>query len=226
MASGHEPGSDDVTQLDARLALSRELHGLVVHELGNPLQSLAVLVELTRDALRDADGDGDGDGNGNSAYVDRLDRALGSVDRLRGVLHNARIARATLAGRGDEPATWGTILDKLENLMAERMTRLRIEVVRTTEAIDDEPIAAGPMREAVLAGLFEACEAVRQERPRVGQIVLKGGREGGVAHLGFDLRADGEAVEFRPEARPRLEALLASAGRVELVGVELRVSAS
>src|SRR5690606_25258146 len=84
-----EPHVLPVTRrLAAELELARAVHGLTIHELGNPLQSLLVLIELTRDELCTA-------GVGGRS-VERLDRALASVERLRRVLLGSGAVRASL----------------------------------------------------------------------------------------------------------------------------------
>src|SRR5690606_33733808 len=76
-------------RLAAQLELERAIHGLMIHELGNPLQSLLVLIELSRDELADAAVGDDLRTTPGAEWVarpaERLDRALTSIGRLREV---------------------------------------------------------------------------------------------------------------------------------------------
>lgn len=142
-------------RLTAELELVRAVHGITVHELGNPLQSLLVLLELARDELRDASIEG--------RAIERLDRALDSVERLRRILLSSSAVKVSLADAERTP-DWGRLLDALVGFVGERLTQLRATVVRFTDEIDRRPVALGCVREATLGLLVDACRQVRDAR--------------------------------------------------------------
>ena len=151
-----EPLDSTVTRrLAAELELASAVHGLTIHELGNPLQSLLVLIELTRDELRAAEFEG--------RAVERLDRALGSVERLRRILLSSGAVRTSLDDAERAP-DWGRLLDALTGFVGERLTQLRATLVRFTDDIDLRPVALGSVREATLSLLVDACRQVRDAR--------------------------------------------------------------
>jgi hypothetical protein len=151
-----EPRESSVTrQLAAELELVRAVHSLTVHELGNPLQSLLVLIELARDELRDAGVEG--------RTVERLDRALASVERLRRVLLSSSAVKTSL-GDAERTPDWGRLLDALVGFIGERLSSLRATMVRYTDEIDHRPVALGCVREATLSLLVDACRQVRDAR--------------------------------------------------------------
>ncbi len=142
-------------RLAAELELARAVHGLTIHELGNPLQSLLVLIELSRDELRAAGIEG--------RAVERLDRALESIERLRRILLRSSGVRASLADP-DRAPDWGRLLDELGGFVGERLTQLRANLVRFTDDIDDRPAEPSCVRMATLGVLVGACIKVRDAR--------------------------------------------------------------
>ncbi|HVH99458.1 MAG TPA: hypothetical protein VM869_12120 [Enhygromyxa sp.] len=142
-------------RLVAELELARAVHSLTVHELGNPLQSLLVLIELSRDELRAAGLEG--------RTLERLDRALDSIERLRRILLSSGAVRTCLTELERVP-DWGRLLDALAGFIGERLTQLRATLVRFTDEIDHRPVALGPVREATLSLLIEAVRQVRDAR--------------------------------------------------------------
>jgi hypothetical protein len=151
-----EPRESSVTRrLAAELELTRAVHGLTIHELGNPLQSLLVLLELARDELHGAGFEG--------RTIERLDRALDSVERLRRILLSSSAVKNSL-GDAQRAPDWGRLLDALTDFVGERLGQLRATLVRFTDEIDRRPIALGCVREATLGLLVEACRQVRDAR--------------------------------------------------------------
>ncbi len=142
-------------RLAAELELARAVHSLTIHELGNPLQSLLVLLELSRDDLREAGVEG--------RPVDRLDRALESIERLRRILLRSTGVRASLADDGRAP-DWGSLLDELGGFVGERLSSLRATLVRFSDEIDPRSVAPASVRAATLALLVGACNLVRDAR--------------------------------------------------------------
>lgn len=208
-----EPSAAESAQ-EARLALAQALQGLLVHELGNPLQSLSVLVELTHEELAE---------RGDERSATRLARALESLERLRHLLHEAGSIRSILLGRGDEPRGWGVVVEHVLGLLADRLRRLRITVRSDITAIAELPIPPGALREALLACVLEACDQVRRDHLEDASLVLEGRIVHGVAGLCLGLRAGEERRSLGEGGfEARLEALLAEAtGRVTREGGEL-----
>lgn len=160
----------------AELRLVNGVHGLVTHELGNPLQSLVVLVELTRDELQACAPDDPG--------VSRLSRALESVDRFRSVLVNSSRVRMELFGLGDEQLSqrrWGKTLDVLLPIVEHRLSR--VEFHRGTAAIDEHPIAPAFPSSVLLAMLVGVSEQLRATNSRGVRVDLDGALVEGQARL-------------------------------------------
>ena len=161
-------------RLRAELELTRAIHAVTIHELGNPLQSLLVSVELSRDELRVAEREG---GAVERRAVDRLDRALESVARLRSVLLRATAIRAELQAKPgererDEP--WGRFLDEIGGFMAERLAQVRAQLIRSTAEIDPRPIVGDALRPATFALLLGVTQQLREARGRDWTVTLTG----------------------------------------------------
>src|SRR5690606_10251542 len=138
-----------------------------IHELGNPLQSLLVLIELSRDELADAAVGDDLRTTPGAEWVarpaERLDRALTSIGRLREVLLSSGRIRAILGNglrAGDPRSHWGPLLDDFLGLIGERLTQLRAGLIRSSEAINRRPVAPGFVRAATLALLVGVSEQI------------------------------------------------------------------
>jgi len=201
-----EPHVLPVTRrLAAELELARAVHGLTIHELGNPLQSLLVLIELTRDELCTA-------GVGGRS-VERLDRALASVERLRRVLLGSGAVRASLDDVERAP-DWGRLLDALVGFVGERLTQLRATLVRFTEEIDDRPLALGSVREATLSVLIDACRQVRDARSDGMTVELHGRVLRDQTCLRVAIHGPSGPIELDEQAGARLEDLLADSADV------------
>ncbi|MFO7567793.1 MAG: hypothetical protein R6X02_34440 [Enhygromyxa sp.] len=149
------PQSSVERRLAAELELARAVHGLTVHELGNPLQSLLVLIELARDELHSAGVEG--------RTLERLDRALDSVERLRRILLSSGAVKISLDDAERTP-DWGRLLDAMTGFVGERLGQLRATLVRFTDEIDRRPVARGCVREATLGVLVGVCRQVREAR--------------------------------------------------------------
>lgn len=194
------PRDSTVTRrLAAELELARALHSLTVHELGNPLQSLLVLIELSRDELRAAGIEG--------RTLARLDRALESVERLRRILLSSTAVRSCLVEL-DRAPDWGRLLDALVGFVDERLTQLRATLVRFTDEIDRRPVALGSVREATLSLLIEAVRQVRDARSDGMTLEISGRMLQAKACLRVAVRGPAGPVELDEHTIAQVEALL------------------
>lgn len=193
-------GGADARRLAASLALARELQGVLVHEFGNPLQSVAVLVELAHDSLAAR---GPDEAGGVERETQRLAKALDATQRLRELIHRSSGLRTLLDGR--KSGTWGDLLDQIVGLLGPRLERLRVTIERDTAAIDGFALAPGPRGEACLALVLDASEQIRSQR--LGRTALVLGADAQSLRVG--LRPEGgEPVAVAPEAIARAHALL------------------
>jgi hypothetical protein len=194
------PRDSTVTRrLAAELELARAVHSLTVHELGNPLQSLLVLIELSRDELRAAGIEG--------RTLQRLDRALDSVERLRRILLSSTAVRSCLVELERAP-DWGRLLDALVGFVGERLTQLRATLVRFTEEIDRRPVPLGSVREATLSVLIEAVRQVRDARSDGMTLEISGRMLQAQACLRVAVRGPTGPVELDEQTITQVEALL------------------
>ena len=209
--------TDAARRYAAELRLSTRLQGLVAHELGNPLQSLVVLVELTRDELAARDPQDRG--------VARLDRALESVDRFRDVLIAAGRVRQLVFNPGPDARAWAGVLDELITAVAHRL--VRVEFHRATEAIDALPHSPGLPPAAVLAALVGVGEQLRRLAPEGVRVELRGDVDDGRVELKLILTTGDRAVELEAGLGDWLADLLAESpgARVELCAGTLTLSA-
>jgi hypothetical protein len=201
-----EPRDSTVTRrLAAELELARAVHSLTVHELGNPLQSLLVLIELSRDELSAAGIEG--------RTLARLDRALESIERLRRILLSSGAVRTSLAEVERAP-DWGHLLDALVGFASERLTQLRATLVRFTDEIDHRPVALGAVREATLSLLIDACRQVRDARSDGMTVELHGRVLREQTCLRVAVHGPTAPVEFDERSVAQVEALLGDADDV------------
>lgn len=190
-------------QLTAELELARSVHSLTIHELGNPLQSLLVLIELSRDELREAGIEG--------RPIDRLDRALESIERLRRILLGSSAVRTSLTDAQRVP-DWGSLLDALAGFVGERLSQLRATLVRFTDEIDRQPVALGVVREATLSLLIEAARQVRDARSDGLTIELHGRVLQGRTCLRVAVHGPSGPIELDEQTLAQVEALLGQQG--------------
>ena len=195
----------ELERLRAQLELARELQGFLVHELGNPLQSASMMVELGVDELRSGDPQG--------TATSKLERGLESIERLRDLHLRIGGVRALLGGRRSPvESSWGRVLDEFAGLLCERLVRGRLSWERDTTAIDAMPMPTGALREATLTLLLGACESARDARLTSGALVLLGERDDpswgpGVA-LRMVLRTEERTVPLGDAAIERARVLL------------------
>jgi hypothetical protein len=189
-------------RLAAELELARAVHGLMIHELGNPLQSLLVLIELSRDELHAAGIEG--------RTVTRLDRALESIERLRQILLSSSALRISLTDAERTP-DWGQLLDTLAGFVGERLHQLRATLVRFTDEIDRRPVSLGGVREAALSVLIGACQQVRAARSDGMTVELHGRVLREQTCLRVAIQGPTGPVEFDERTATSLEALLGDA---------------
>ncbi|PRQ02738.1 hypothetical protein ENSA5_20900 [Enhygromyxa salina] len=192
-------------RLAGELRLARAVHERVIHELGNPLQSLAMLVELTRDELRAQAPDGPG--------VARLDRALVSVERIRRVLVASGRVRARLSDGESRhmAATWGRLLDELLGFVGERVEASRARLVRETAEIDRLAVEPSSMREATLAALVGVCAQLRAGRGDEMTVKVRGRVSQDQLCLTVALQGPGGPLEIEPQIYAWVDELLADA---------------
>lgn len=204
-------------RLAAELELERSLHGLLIHELGNPLQSLLILLELCRDELSEVVA-GSGVAGSVVGLVDRplerLERGLSSVNQLRQVLLSSSRIRASAGPdlrvdpRTGEHARWGQLLDELLEFVGERLTQLRAGLVRFTDEINRRPIAPGYVRAASLALVIGACRQIADARREGTTLELHGQALAGQTCLRVAIHEPAGPVELVPELVAQVEALL------------------
>lgn len=194
-----------VARLAAELELTRAVHSLTIHELGNPLQSLLVLIELSGDELREAGIEG--------RTLERLDRALQSIERLRRILLSSGAVRASLAEPERAP-DWGQLLDALVGFVGERLTQLRATLVRFTDEIDQRPVAREALREATLSLLIDACRQVREARSDGMTVELHGRVLRGQTCLRVAMHGPDGPIELDERTVVQVEALLGDAADV------------
>jgi hypothetical protein len=186
------------TQLAAELALASELHGLILHEVGNPLQSLAVLVELTHDDLQTP-------AVSPEACAGRLEKALGSIDRLRDTLRSLSRARICLSDPdGTKVPTWGEFLDHLTPLIEARLARSRATLERRTQGLDARALPPGSHRAGCLRLMLDACDQIRESRLREPILSLEASERG----LCLTLRDREGPVSFSEASLSRLTSLV------------------
>jgi hypothetical protein len=219
-------------RLAAELELIRAVHAVTIHELGNPLQSLLVSIELSRDDLRDNLRDTLRDpGAADPRTAARLDRALESVARLRSVLLGATAIRVAI--RPDDPADpadphgsperesdrrWGEFLDEITGFVGERLAQLRSQLRRETAEIDAQPILGGSVRIATFALLFGVTEQLRRTRGRDWSVLVEGRALPGQTSLRVGVRGPGSVpVAITDGVARRVDDLLATDTTTELV---------
>jgi hypothetical protein len=178
---------------------------LMIHELGNPLQSLTMLVELALVGLRESEG-------GPERAVARLERALESTDRLQRLVHaGGRIGRMfdTESNR-----TWAEQLDPLLELGAGWLARRRVTVIRETASIDGIHLPCEQIQ-AVAWLLFGASDSVRAARLPAATLLLIGRIENEGYELAVILEQP-DGARMRLPSEPVRNAALTLAGRGEL----------
>lgn len=210
-------------RLAAELELERAIHGLMIHELGNPLQSLLVLIELSRDELADAALGEDRLLTPGAEWVarpaERLDRALASIRRLRQVLLSSGRIRARLSDSPgiDHPLDhWGPLLDDFLALVGERLTQLSAGLIRSTEEIDRRPVGPGYVRAAtlgLLVGISEQISHARSTGLKDMILELHGEVQGSRTCLRVAVHGPGGPVELAPELSARVDDLLGEDAR-------------
>jgi hypothetical protein len=188
----------------------RELIGalleLMIHELGNPLQSLSMLVELALVGLREAEG-------GSERAVARLERAFESTDRLQRLVHaGGRIGRMfdTESNR-----TWTEQLDPLLELCGGWLTRRRVTVVRDTAPIDDAHLPCGQVQ-ALAWLMLGAGDSVRAARLSAATLLLIGRSENAGYELAVILeQPDGARMRLPSESVRNAARTLAGRGELQ-----------
>jgi hypothetical protein len=176
--------------------LMNRVNGLVVHELGNSLQSLIVLVELTRDELQHRDPSGNG--------VRRLNRALDSIERLRRMLAASARVRAGLEVSSN--AITGRVLTDLLDIVRERLETNGLQLVRETADIDELAAPSRALRMALLTASLAGCEVLRAARRSGGQLVVRG--RVASSRMCVDVTTDAGELALGQELLDQLDALL------------------
>ncbi len=186
-----------------RATLERDLIAalleLVLHELGNPLQSLTMLVELSLSGLREW-----GPSEGVERATQRLERAFDSTDRLQRLVHaGGKVSR--MFERGSK-RTLAEQLDPLLELLGGGtgggwLPRRRVALLRETDAIDHLPVPS-ELAQALAWLLLGAGEAVRIARLPAATFLMIGRLEPGgeSCELAIVLeRSDGQRVQLAVE---------------------------
>jgi hypothetical protein len=208
MAAVTEP-SVVARRLAAELELERSVNALLIHELGSPLQSLLILIELCRDELGELVAD---PGSGVNQPGERLDRALHSVERLRQILlASSRVRASVVDGQQAEQARrdpWGQLLDELLEFVGQRLTQLRAGLVRFTDEIDRRAVAPGYVRVATLGLLVGACRQIADGRGDGTTLELLGSVLDGQTCLRVTIHDLAGPVEFAPQVVAQVVALL------------------
>lgn len=174
---------------------------LVIHELGNPLQSLTMLVELSLAGLRES-ASSEGQGPDRKA-TQRLERAFESTDRLQRLVHaGGRV------GRLFDRTTRRSLADQLDPLLdlfgggggGGWLTRRRVALVRETDAVDGQVMPC-ELGQALAWLLLGAGESVRVARLPTATLLIVGRLEGDSAELAVVLeRPDGARVQLPAES--------------------------
>jgi hypothetical protein len=132
VAVDHAPHSTRTREHAERVLIMRMLD-IVLHELGNPLQGLTLQIELTRSTLAAQSESGVRPRAQHSDEVlarglDRLDRALESLDHAQDIVHRAAALRRLLDDARDidcDESCTGIV-----GLLGPWLVRRRVEVVR------------------------------------------------------------------------------------------------
>ena len=178
---------------------------MMIHELGNPLQSLTMLVELSLVGLRETDGSPE-------RAIARLERAFESTDRLQRLVHaGGRVGRMF---ETDSTRSLADQLDPLVDLFNGWLARRRVNLVRDTSPIDGA-LAACVQVQALAWLLLGAGEAVRSARLPAATLLLVGRREDGIHELAVILeQPDGTRMRQPSEPVRNAACMLASAGEL------------
>jgi hypothetical protein len=178
---------------------------LMIHELGNPLQSVTMLVELALVGLRESDGS-------TERAVARLERAFESTDRLQRLVHaGGRVSRMF---DSESKRTWAEQLDPLLELCGGWLARRRVTLVRDTEPIDDLQLPCEQIQ-ALAWLLLGASDSVRAARLSASTLLLVGRRVDEGHELTVILEQS-DGVRVRLASEPVRNAAGSLAGRGEL----------
>ncbi|MFV8751359.1 hypothetical protein ACNOYE_12510 [Nannocystaceae bacterium ST9] len=179
---------------------------LMIHELGNPLQSLTMLVELSLVGLRESEGS-------NERAVARLERAFESTDRLQRLVHaGGRVGRMF---DHESERTWAEQLDPLLDLFGGWLLRRRVTLARETEPIDGMRMPCAQVQ-ALAWLLLGAGESVRTARLPAATLLLSGRGEGEVCELAVVLeQSDGARMKLPSEPVRNAAQLLAPHGELQ-----------
>lgn len=163
---------------------------LMIHELGNPLQSLSMLIELALVGLREPE-------SSSERAITRLERAFDSTDRLQRLVHaGGRVGRMF---DGESNRTWAEQLDPLLELVGGWLARRRVTLVRDTEPIDDIQLPCEQIQ-ALAWLLLGASDSVRAARLPAATLLLVGRSEGEGHELAVILeQSDGSRVRLSSE---------------------------
>lgn len=191
-------------------AIERKLIGalleLMIHELGNPLQSLTMLVELAVVGLRESGGSPD-------RAIARLERAFESTDRLQRLVHaGGRVGRLFDA---ETKRTWAEQLDPLLELFGGWLARRRITLVRDTQPIDGAYLSCEQIQ-ALAWLLLGAGDSVRAARLPAASLLLVGRVEGDVHELAVILeQPDGTRLHLPDEPVRNAAQMLDGVGELQ-----------
>lgn len=178
---------------------------LMIHELGNPLQSLTMLVELALVGLRESE-------SSSERAIARLERAFESTDRLQRLVHAGGRVGRMFDAETDRP--WKDQLDPLLELCGGWLARRRVTLVRDTEPIDAVAFPCEQIQ-ALAWLLLGAGDSVRLARLPAATLLLIGRNESEAHELTVILeQPDGARVRLASE--PVRNAARTLAGRGEL----------
>ncbi len=181
---------------------------LLLHELGNPMQGLTLLVELARSSLPEST-----DRASSDRVAERLNRALESIHQVETILHEAATLRRLLDP--EREATLGQTLDGSLGLLGPWLKRRRVELRRPEpHEAWEAPLPIGP-RMVVLAVLLGTGEQLR-EQGRPGAILwLRPRQEATHVALELDLRdLDDNSMVLSPSTVARVRCLLYERGEL------------
>lgn len=131
----------------AEVEILRELLGVAVHDLSNPLQSLSVLLELAADEAETGE-----------SVRDKLEHAMTAAEQLRELIRAlADFSRAE--PRQPAQRTLGRALDQALNTCSRRFERQRISVVRATAQAEALAPVDARLRVTMLGALLACIHA-------------------------------------------------------------------